>query len=111
MQQHTCTHTYIAKTRKTTQRKKERNKCNINHNQLHSQLIENQNINTTKIEIMSSFTEEEKEDTMVPFKSYFSIRNSYVEDEVTYIRQFVTPDEEWVATEKVHGCNFSATTE
>ena len=49
-------------------------------------------------------------DSFAPFKKYFSIRNSYVTDEVAYSRQFVPAEEEWVAMEKVHGCNFSATT-
>lgn len=64
---------------------------------------------------MSTFsTAKEESDTteisFTPFTKYFSIRNSYVVDEVSHIKQMVPPTEEWVAMEKVHGCNFSATT-
>lgn len=51
-----------------------------------------------------------KDMCFAPFNKYFSIRNSYVVDEVNYVKQMVPPTEEWVAMEKVHGCNFSATT-
>jgi hypothetical protein len=61
---------------------------------------------------MSSFeTDLGNENDFVPFKHYNSFRNSYVEKEVDFIRGIVPADEEWVAMEKVHGCNFSATTE
>ena len=60
---------------------------------------------------MSSFTDiSDKEDTFIPFEKFGSFRNAYVEAEVDYIQGFVPATEEWVALEKVHGCNFSATT-
>jgi hypothetical protein len=63
---------------------------------------------------MSSFsyetTDEEETDTFASFQKYSSFRNAYVEKEVDYIKSFVPEHEEWVAQEKVHGCNFSATT-
>jgi hypothetical protein len=64
---------------------------------------------------MSTFTkddnkEDKNTDTFVSFQKYASFRNAYVEKEIEFIRQCVPENEEWVALEKIHGCNFSATT-
>lgn len=49
-------------------------------------------------------------DSFVDFKPFSSFKNTYVMSEVDYIKQHVPDHEQWVALEKVHGCNFSATT-
>jgi Rnl2 family RNA ligase len=50
--------------------------------------------------------------TFPPFAKYSSFENSYRENVLRYIAT-VLPDTtlEWVALEKIHGCNFSATTD
>lgn len=53
----------------------------------------------------------EREDFPI-FQKYCSIENSYRDKEVQYIRDTIGDDSaEWVAQEKIHGCNFSATTD
>jgi hypothetical protein len=50
------------------------------------------------------------DDSFIPFHHYASIANSYREKEVSFIRDYVPASIQWIALEKVHGCNFSATT-
>ncbi|MDB4352961.1 hypothetical protein OAA60_05980 [Porticoccaceae bacterium] len=48
---------------------------------------------------------------MNSFKHYSSIENSYKQPVIDYFSNFTTPDTVWCATEKIHGSNFSATTD
>jgi Rnl2 family RNA ligase len=59
---------------------------------------------------MSEESSSQVDDNFVEFRAYSSFKNAYVETEVEFIKRFVPEDELWVAMEKVHGCNFSATT-
>ena len=52
----------------------------------------------------------EEEHSFPPFLKYGSIENSYRENILRHIAEVIDPTEEWVALEKIHGCNFSATT-
>jgi Rnl2 family RNA ligase len=48
-------------------------------------------------------------DNFIIFKRYHSIENSYLEKNLQYINACIPSTTQWVALEKVHGCNFSAT--
>lgn len=51
-------------------------------------------------------------DDFPPFVKYCSIENSYRDNELRYIAAVLPdPSLEWVALEKIHGCNFSGTTD